>query len=328
MRLFDTTQPRDSRGRWGHTGRQPTAPATPPNVNVCGTCGNPNTGTHTCAADTSEGGSGEVLDRVAELIPQPATTTPAVSYTDALTVIADRFGTTPDRIEYTLEVLQDRVNDYEDMTDYEPEYRYDLYPGIPDDPALKRALRKLGYTHFLAEPLPVFVYGSLRTGGHNSSLFSVAQTDLRSGIVRGLGVYGPQRGFPYAKPHEDPAIQTFGEVVWLSEDEYGDETRKNLDYLEGFDRDKPSQSHYDRVRVTVETNGPNGPEPVTAWAYIAGPRYRHELTEDERIDDGDWIAARAQHVALTARMRKNNPFGPRRDYEHWWETLGDTSAAE
>ena len=152
--------------------------------------------------------------------------------------------------------LLEKWRDDDRYEDYAPpeneEFHYDKLRGMPQDKRTARALRKLGYEHYLAQPLPVFVYGTLRAGQGNSVLMADARIGYLEGTVKGVAVYGNRRyGFPYAAEHEDPDAIAKGEIVWLSHDEKGLDARRSLDMLEGFDSDYPTQSHYLRTRKTV-----------------------------------------------------------------------------
>ena len=185
---------------------------------------------------------------------------------------------------------------YEDMEDEVPNaYRYDLVKGVPSDHRTGRALRKLGYEHFLAQPYPVFVYGTLRKGQGNSVLFGNDYYQIAQAAVDGIGVYGPQRSFPYAKENSNAAA--FGDIFWVDQTEAGSAVRGSLDSLEGFDSDFPSGSHYKRVlreATYIDYDGVQKTTPV--WMYLASGRYNTQLREEELISDGDWVAARRKYI--------------------------------
>lgn len=173
-------------------------------------------------------------------------------------------------------------------------FRFDLDAGIPGDERTLRALRKLGYETFLAEPYPVFVYGTLRSGQGNHRLMADAVQSSSLARADGVGVYGAHAGFPYATEHEDADAFTVGEVSWLSDGPVGWQARQSLDWLEGFSSDAPSTSHYERVLRPVRVQGPDGvTREVQAWMYMARGSARRQLSEADRILDGDWVAARA-----------------------------------
>ncbi len=196
------------------------------------------------------------------------------------------------------------ADSYEDMEDEIPsEYRYDLTPGVPTDERTGRALRKLGYMHFLEQPYPVFVYGTLRKGQGNSVLFGNHYYQAEAATVDGVGVYGKERAFPYAKANSNAAA--YGDIFWVDETPQGAEVRLSLDSLEGFDADYPSYSHYKRVLrdASYFDKEQNKIVNTKVWMYLASGRYNTQLREEDLIPDGDWVNARRQYI--------NSPLGQR-----------------
>ena len=185
-----------------------------------------------------------------------------------------------------------RPGSFDDYPAPDPAYRLDLRAGVPADERTARALRKLGYEQYLAQPLPVFVYGTLRQGCHNHHLMDGAREEVRSATADGVAVYRSGHGFPYAAEHPDPQAVTVGEVVWLSDDAAGWNARARLDLLEGFDSDRPARSHYERVQRDVLVRRPGGgpAEPTRAWVYLARGHARDRLREQDRVQHGDWVA--------------------------------------
>lgn len=183
--------------------------------------------------------------------------------------------------------------DFEDKAAPEERFRYDQLPGVPQDEATQRALRKLGYEHYLTTPYPVFVYGTLRSGQGNERLMAGAKKDVADGVAPGVAIYGSSYGFPYASEHDDIEATTVGEVVWLTDDDRGDTARQMLDHLEGFDSNYPSHSHYERTTRTITYWDEDAGEAreTTAWIYLARGRHRDQLDEADRIASGDWVAS-------------------------------------
>jgi gamma-glutamylcyclotransferase (GGCT)/AIG2-like uncharacterized protein YtfP len=195
--------------------------------------------------------------------------------------------------------------EYEDKSDYLAKYRYDLTPGAPKDKGTQKALRKLGYEHFLSQPYPVFVYGTLRPGQHNFPLFGDAYHRVEpSAQIEDFGIYGAQRGFPYAK--DNLGSKTVGDILWIDHNSNGHYTRQSLDALEGFDSDMPSQSHYERVlrKASYLENGK--PIEVDIWIYTASGTSKTQLRDEDRIPDGDWVNARKDYLG--------SPLGRRYEY--------------
>lgn len=211
--------------------------------------------------------------------------------------VADSFERESDDIRsYVSSWMYSDEDAFEDVTVDDPSFRYDLTPGVPTDERTSRALRKLGYEHFLTQAHPVFVYGTLRPGQGNYHLMSNAAVDSTQATLTGHAIYGAHRGFPYAAEHEDPTSVTVGDIVWLSDTNAGVQARYNMDGLEGFNSDFPSSSHYERVLRDVTFTGPDGqPQTVKAWTYMARGSARRQLREEDRIADGDWVKAKAAY---------------------------------
>lgn len=211
--------------------------------------------------------------------------------------VADALGADSETVSgWVTSWMYSDIEDFEDVTVPDPSFRYDLTPGIPTDDRTARALRKLGYEHFLTQPHPVFVYGTLRPGQGNFRLMSDAAVDSTGAVLKGHAIYGAHRGFPYAAEHDDPTAVTVGDIVWLEQSSVGQHARHSMDVLEGFDSDRPSYSHYERVLRDVEYTDRNGnPQTIKAWTYMARGSSRRQLREEDRILDGDWVAARSAY---------------------------------
>lgn len=130
----------------------------------------------------------------------------------------------------------------------------------------------------------VFVYGTLRSGQGNHHLLADAASIIRPAIATGLQLKVPSHGgFPYAVPH--PEARTVGEIVTIPATQ-AEQALERLDRLEGYDADRPHQSHYLRVARTVQVAGTT----EQAWVYIAGPHTRPD--ELQPIPSGDWTRRR------------------------------------
>jgi gamma-glutamylcyclotransferase (GGCT)/AIG2-like uncharacterized protein YtfP len=240
-----------------------------------------------------------------ENIPNPETWFASKNILTSAIIAENRISNTLEHVSKKMNVSEKELTEvfdswrkdpeeYEDPKDIlEKKYRYDMIPGMPTDARTSKALRKLGYEHFLSEPYPVFVYGTLRSGQHNFGLMGKAPTEIRDAKLYGVAVYGSSRAFPYAANHPDPNAVTVGEIVWLSPDEEGENARLNLDYLEGFDSDSPSTSHYTREKKIIVTENEMGEqERYEAWVYIAHEGISQNFDEQDRISHGDWVQAK------------------------------------
>ncbi len=210
-----------------------------------------------------------------------------------LSSLAEALDETPESMKTLFETLRKYTNKYEDQAATEKAYRFDLLKGLPKDDATSKALRRMGYQMFLQHPYPVFVYGTLRPGQGNHHMMEDAVADTFEGKVTGVGIYGAHQGFPYASEHEDPSAYVIGNVINLTDDQEGWKARQSMDHLEGFSKDHPSSSHYERILKEVEIVTPaGGRETVKAWIYLARGPSRDQLRESDRIPDGDWVEAR------------------------------------
>lgn len=241
---------------------------------------------------------------------QKRSLTAAQELNNILTGTAENMGLENEDMNLVFNTWVKNSDEYEDTPSPDQNFRYDLNPNVPHDANTLKALRKLGYEQYLAQPYPVFVYGTLRPGQGNYRLMGEAVETYTSGIVKGVGIYGPTRGFPYAAEHQDENAITAGEVVWLSDDYAGVKARQNLDYLEGFSSDYPTNSHYERVLKTVNVKDGfgNGKE-VKAWMYLARGYSKSALQEKDRIIHGDWVKAKTSYKPSTRETFYNQLWG-------------------
>ncbi|MGW7291551.1 gamma-glutamylcyclotransferase family protein [Streptomyces xiamenensis] len=136
-----------------------------------------------------------------------------------------------------------------------------------------------------AEPLPFFVYGTLRAGQrHYAWTLRGRTTREEPALLAGAMLYeGP--GFPYAvavpdgghamSPARGARATITGELMYVPEPAFG-EVLATLDRLEGPD--------YDRLVVRL-LNG------TRAWTYLAAEPLATRLrTTGTPIPGGDWLA--------------------------------------
>jgi gamma-glutamylcyclotransferase (GGCT)/AIG2-like uncharacterized protein YtfP len=180
-----------------------------------------------------------------------------------------------------------------DYDDYPEKFRFDKVPGLPQDKATSTALRKLGYETFLAQPYPAFVYGTLRQGQGNNRVVAAGAERYAAGELKGIGIYGAGRGFPYAAEHDSENARTRGEIIWLTNNQAGQDARQGMDWLEGFNSNNPLASHYER-RLHTATDIESG-KPVDVWVYLARGSAKAQLQEHDRIQHGDWVKAREEY---------------------------------
>ncbi|MGW4565433.1 gamma-glutamylcyclotransferase family protein [Streptomyces sp. NPDC004561] len=136
------------------------------------------------------------------------------------------------------------------------------------------------------DPLPFFVYGTLRPGEPNHDLFLRGRTLAEEpGRLPDAVLYdGP--GYPYAVAQ--PGGEVRGEVVTARPDAYG-ELLAALDRLEEYTPGDP-RNLYERVaRPVLRADGVT----VRAWVYLAAPPVAARLrVAGTRIEDGDWLSRR------------------------------------
>ncbi len=216
--------------------------------------------------------------------------TPTQKLTSLLETIAPKVDLSTEELEKWFTELTEKPYKYSDHVSPDNNFRYDLKPGIPQDETTIKALKRIGYEAYLSQKLPVFVYGTLRTGQGNSRLMAGAITDYTIATIKGIGIYNGEYHFPYAKEHKDPNAKIVGELTWLSDDHTGLKARMLLDHLEGFNADQPESSHYDRAlkEVTI-TNAQGEQETHKAWIFLAQGYSKDQLNEKDRIPGGDWV---------------------------------------
>lgn len=187
---------------------------------------------------------------------------------------------------------------FEEISSPDPAFRYEENTNLAlKSPAKTRALRKLGYEHYLAQPLPVFVFGTLRPGQGNFNLFRREGSieTISEAKIYGVAMVIPQgAGFPRSIETNDDRFNMMGDVITLSKDSLGAHTRSSLDRLEGFNSDRPSQSMYKRVAREVQIKNANGEEEkIQAWIYIT-PNMGSFKPEDILVE-GDWFNSDMSH---------------------------------
>ncbi|MFE6050395.1 gamma-glutamylcyclotransferase family protein [Kitasatospora sp. NPDC056446] len=134
-----------------------------------------------------------------------------------------------------------------------------------------------------AAVLPFFVYGTLRSGGHNHAVHLAGRcADIRPAVLDGAALHeGP--GFPYAVPDAAPGRRIVGELITVRPGAYA-RALATLDMLEECRAD--GTGLYVRRRMTVRTAAG---EPRDAWVYLAGPTAEAQLRERPAlIRSGDW----------------------------------------
>lgn len=137
--------------------------------------------------------------------------------------------------------------------------------------------------------LPVFVYGTLRTGQGNYNWALAGRTLHETpATLSGARMYDNNRGFPFVTTLDaDPTDTVTGDLMVLDPDGYRDVMR-DLDGLEGYFGPGSAMNMYDRVTVTVTTA--DGTR-VQAHTYLVAPGlYQRRVRHLPRVEYGDWLA--------------------------------------
>ncbi len=134
----------------------------------------------------------------------------------------------------------------------------------------------------IQQQLPVFVYGTLRTGecNYRRLLAEVDETSSSATLSNAVMYVGP--GFPYVTTGDGIVV---GDLIQIAPRHYAT-TMNQLDMLEGY-RGPGERNHYDRIIATV-TNAAG--DQLEAWVYLAGAMVSSQLSERQRIFTGDWLA--------------------------------------
>lgn len=129
------------------------------------------------------------------------------------------------------------------------------------------------------ETINIFVYGTLRQGGHNHRLIAEYVQSAHKATVKGMLFHLPY-GYPAMV---DGRGTVHGEVFELSDPETA---LAILDQLEGY-RGPGQPNHYERITVTaIDADG----EKYTCYTYVY-PSERKEWLEQhaEQVFGGDWM---------------------------------------
>lgn len=156
--------------------------------------------------------------------------------------------------------------------------------------------------------LPFFVYGTLLPGQPNFGLWSDHIVSLRPARLPGFALLDLG---PYPMIVRRPA-EVVGLVAELDRASFPDVVSA-LDYLEGFDPDRPSASEYRRERHIARTLGGL---PIAVWTYAGHP----STSDYPLIPGGDWKRhIQGRHGTVDAWWDGITTVGPtRRGQPHSW----------
>ncbi len=136
------------------------------------------------------------------------------------------------------------------------------------------------------ERLPVFVYGTLRSGQRNHGLIADRVAESYPAMADDLALFGDR--IPFAVERAGQRI--VGELMILADRHY-EEALADLDRLEKYHPDRPEDSLYVRTKRSVSYLAANESwADVPAWLYLSGPAARGRYDENVPILGGDWVA--------------------------------------
>jgi gamma-glutamylcyclotransferase (GGCT)/AIG2-like uncharacterized protein YtfP len=134
------------------------------------------------------------------------------------------------------------------------------------------------------EPLPFFVYGTLRPGGDLYHNIEYLVRRHEPAILPGFDLY--MAGYPAIRPTEIPSRFVVGDLLWMRDHE---RALARCDAIEHYH--PPFTTMYIRAAVIAQTDGRD--TRMAAWAYLAGPGCPFD--EDDRVPSGDYKIARPEH---------------------------------
>lgn len=137
----------------------------------------------------------------------------------------------------------------------------------------------------MAKQLPVFVYGTLRSGFDNYDLLDLRTDHITDGIVQGASMYKfPKNKYPMVVLDNSPEA-VYGELMFIKSDHYED-VMDTLDKLEGYSGEADKDLF---TRTSVQVLDPEDNTVTEAWMYVAAKNLIALCeNEAERIEDGDW----------------------------------------
>lgn len=133
-----------------------------------------------------------------------------------------------------------------------------------------------------SQPLPIFVYGTLRPGGgfFGNIEWNVARHEPAR--LPGFDLFAG--GYPAIRPATSYSHVVVGDLLWMKHTELA---LRRCDAIECYH--PPYSSMYIRAVVTALSNDS---APTAAWAYLAGPG--HNFAEGVRVTSGDIKVARPE----------------------------------
>ncbi len=132
------------------------------------------------------------------------------------------------------------------------------------------------------QPIRVFVYGTLKPGGHYWDRFCEGKV-VASEPAKAKGrLYHLPLGYPGMVI--DESSWAMGYILTLKDEI----ALVGFDYLEGYDEERPPEEN-DYDRPMIEVFSPEGDSLGMAWTYTMTPE---RITEHrgKLVESGDWVA--------------------------------------
>lgn len=144
--------------------------------------------------------------------------------------------------------------------------------------------------HHPSKYLPVFVYGTLRSGQDNWRRYLQGKTVAeRPAIAPDHKMYATN----YAYVTDAPGQQIVGELIEIRPECY-ERVMHDLDRLEDYDPLDSEHSLYVRVAREVLVAGAEHGQRRWAWIYHLNPRQRDSFSDTDLVAGGDWLGHCAQ----------------------------------
>ena len=157
-----------------------------------------------------------------------------------------------------------------DIASPDENFRYDLLEPVVGSELQLKAFRRLGYEHYLAQNLPIFlseaeVLNRTRLRLIEDSVASVARGEVPGATFASLGDSGAAGMFGLKK---DPHASISGRLYYIKEGFPNENIRSDVDKASRFNKDNPEGSPYTRVVIELPSEG------ITrrAWVYFANDK--------------------------------------------------------
>lgn len=141
----------------------------------------------------------------------------------------------------------------------------------------------------VVEYLPVFVYGTLRTGQGNWSRLLRGRTrhEIEAKLPRHK-MYSVGIAYVTDNAPQEAESEIVGDLMYIEPEIYS-QVMRNLDGLEGYNA-ATHTGHYLRVKRTATYKTELGQtREVEAWVYHGGEEALRRMTERVRVQSGDWL---------------------------------------